>query len=76
MTNKTWDLFVPKISRLIRDLLIEKSHISFFIWMHWITMFLRSLIVVAAGAPEATVQTGIELGSECVEPRVPTLSNG
>ncbi|XP_014475737.1 PREDICTED: oxysterol-binding protein-related protein 9 isoform X1 [Dinoponera quadriceps] len=30
---------------------------------------------VAARAPEATVQTGIELGSECVEPRVPTLSN-
>ncbi|XP_011155819.1 oxysterol-binding protein-related protein 9 [Solenopsis invicta] len=28
---------------------------------------------VAAGAPEATVQTGIELGSECMEPRVPTL---
>ncbi|KAG5333063.1 OSBL9 protein, partial [Acromyrmex heyeri] len=34
-----------------------------------------SLPHVAAGAPEATVQTGIELGSECVEPRVPTLSN-
>ncbi|XP_012215655.1 oxysterol-binding protein-related protein 9 isoform X2 [Linepithema humile] len=30
---------------------------------------------VADRAPEATVQTGIELGSECVEPRVPTLSN-
>lgn len=30
---------------------------------------------VAAGASEATVQTGIELGSECVEPRVPILPN-
>ncbi|KAM0737317.1 Oxysterol-binding protein-related protein 9 [Formica fusca] len=30
---------------------------------------------VAAGTPEATVQTGIELGSECVEPRVSILSN-
>lgn len=36
----------------------------------------KNLILVAARAPEATVQTGIELGSECVEPRVPTLSNG
>ncbi|KAL6265329.1 hypothetical protein P5V15_002130 [Pogonomyrmex californicus] len=34
-----------------------------------------SLPHVAARAPEATVQTGIELGSECVEPRVPTLTN-
>lgn len=34
-----------------------------------------SLPHVAARAPEATVQTGIELGSECVEPRVPTLPN-
>ncbi|XP_012533366.1 oxysterol-binding protein-related protein 9 [Monomorium pharaonis] len=34
-----------------------------------------SLPHVADRAPEATVQTGIELGSECVEPRVPTLSN-
>ncbi|XP_071641148.1 oxysterol-binding protein-related protein 9 isoform X2 [Temnothorax longispinosus] len=28
-----------------------------------------------ASTPEATVQTGIELGSECVEPRISTLSN-
>ncbi|XP_011690301.1 PREDICTED: oxysterol-binding protein-related protein 9 [Wasmannia auropunctata] len=34
-----------------------------------------SLPHAAAGAPEATVQTGIELGSECVEPRVSTLPN-
>ncbi|KAH0955428.1 hypothetical protein HN011_006719 [Eciton burchellii] len=31
-----------------------------------------SLPRVAARTPEATVQTGIELGSECVEPRLPT----
>ncbi|XP_033341941.1 oxysterol-binding protein-related protein 9 isoform X2 [Megalopta genalis] len=30
---------------------------------------------VATREPEATVETGIELGSECVEPRVPTLPN-
>lgn len=36
----------------------------------------KNLILVATRAPEATVQTGIELGSECVEPRVPTLPNG
>ncbi|XP_053974681.1 oxysterol-binding protein-related protein 9 isoform X1 [Hylaeus volcanicus] len=30
---------------------------------------------VAAREPEAVVQTGIELGSECVEPRVPVLTN-
>ncbi|EZA47806.1 Oxysterol-binding protein-related protein [Ooceraea biroi] len=34
-----------------------------------------SLSRVATAEPEATVQTGIELGSECVEPRVPTLPN-
>ncbi|XP_050459931.1 oxysterol-binding protein-related protein 9 isoform X2 [Cataglyphis hispanica] len=28
-----------------------------------------------AGTPEATVQTGIELGSECVEPRISILPN-
>ncbi|KAL0118802.1 hypothetical protein PUN28_009458 [Cardiocondyla obscurior] len=32
-----------------------------------------SLPHVDVEAPEATVQTGIELGSECVEPRVPKL---
>ncbi|XP_017796425.1 PREDICTED: oxysterol-binding protein-related protein 9 [Habropoda laboriosa] len=30
---------------------------------------------VAAREPDATVQTGIELGSECVEARIPTLPN-
>ncbi|XP_033192639.1 oxysterol-binding protein-related protein 9 isoform X1 [Bombus vancouverensis nearcticus] len=34
-----------------------------------------SLSHVAVREPEATVQTGIELGSECVELRVPTLPN-
>lgn len=33
-------------------------------------------ILVTAREPEATVQTGIELGSECIEPRVPILANG
>lgn len=32
--------------------------------------------LVAARTPETTVQTGIELGSECVEPRVLALPNG
>nr|XP_034189094.1 oxysterol-binding protein-related protein 9 isoform X5 [Osmia lignaria] len=31
--------------------------------------------LVAAREPEAAVQTGIELGSECIEPRIPILSN-
>ncbi|XP_017879257.1 oxysterol-binding protein-related protein 9 isoform X2 [Ceratina calcarata] len=30
---------------------------------------------LATREPETTIQTGIELGSECVEPRVPILSN-
>ncbi|KAK0168763.1 hypothetical protein PV327_002533 [Microctonus hyperodae] len=30
---------------------------------------------VPAREPESSVQTGIELGSECIEPRVPDLSN-
>ncbi|KAL2726541.1 oxysterol-binding protein-related protein 9 [Vespula squamosa] len=30
---------------------------------------------VAVTEPESTVQTGIELGSECTESRIPTLSN-
>jgi len=30
MINKIQDLLATKISRLIRDFLIEKSHISFF----------------------------------------------
>ncbi|CAK9805067.1 Oxysterol-binding protein-related protein 9 [Anthophora quadrimaculata] len=34
-----------------------------------------SLSHVATREPDVTVQTGIELGSECVEPRVPTLPN-
>ncbi|XP_046433854.1 oxysterol-binding protein-related protein 9 isoform X2 [Neodiprion pinetum] len=36
---------------------------------------LPTLTHVPAGNPEATVQAGIELGSECVEPRVPILPN-
>ncbi|XP_015599080.1 oxysterol-binding protein-related protein 9 isoform X2 [Cephus cinctus] len=34
-----------------------------------------TLTHVAAGESESTVQIGIELGSECVEPRVPSLPN-
>lgn len=41
-------------------------------YLHWLDF----KILVAAGEPEETVQTGIELGSECMEPRVPTLPNG
>lgn len=54
----------------------------FLIVFHFINilMFMKNgilkILLVAAGTPEATVQTGIELGSECVEPRVPILSNG
>ncbi|XP_076641611.1 oxysterol-binding protein-related protein 9 [Halictus rubicundus] len=39
------------------------------------SIHVQSLSHVATREPEATVQTGIELGSECVEPRVPTLPN-
>ncbi|XP_020710765.1 oxysterol-binding protein-related protein 9 isoform X2 [Athalia rosae] len=36
---------------------------------------LPTITNAAVGDPEASVQAGIELGSECIEPRVPSLPN-
>lgn len=66
---------------IIHDFLNEKYNcISLFVLINaFMTVrnyICKNLISVATRAPEAAVQTGIELGSECVEPRVPTLPNG